>query len=127
MRKTIRFKIDGMECINCQNRIEKALRSTKGVIKARASFSKGTADIEYDDEKVHEDNLIIVIEKLDYKVLSRERQETFGILRTLGTLLIIGALYFLLQSFGILNRLAPDRLAQSGMGYGMLFVIGLIT
>lgn len=127
MKKTVRIIIDGMECINCQNRIEKALRSTKGVIKARVSYSKGVADIEYDDEKVKEDKLVKVIEKLDYKVLSQEGQVAPGILKTLGLLVIIGALYYLLQAFGILNRLAPDRLAESGMGYGMLFVIGLVT
>lgn len=36
-------------------------------------------------------------------------------------------LYFLLRHFGILNYLAPASLADAQMGYGMLFVIGLIT
>ena len=42
-------------------------------------------------------------------------------------LLVILVLFLLLQYFGILNYLAPGSLADSGMGYGMLFVIGLIT
>ena len=42
-------------------------------------------------------------------------------------LVIIVSLYVMLQALGILNLLAPSRLADSGMGYGMLFVIGLIT
>ncbi|MDR1101585.1 MAG: sulfite exporter TauE/SafE family protein [Clostridiales bacterium] len=47
--------------------------------------------------------------------------------RTIGLLLIIAALYIILQYFGILNLLVPSQLADSNMGYGMLFVIGLIT
>lgn len=37
------------------------------------------------------------------------------------------AVFFLLQHFGILNRLAPDSLADASMSYGMLFVIGMVT
>ena len=42
-------------------------------------------------------------------------------------LVIIVSLYVMLQSMGILNLLVPSRLADTKMGYGMLFVIGLIT
>ena len=41
--------------------------------------------------------------------------------------MIIEVLFFLLQRCGILYRLVPNSLADSEMGYGMLFVIGLIT
>lgn len=43
------------------------------------------------------------------------------------SLAVILFLYALLQHFGILNLLAPGQLADTKMGYGMLFVIGLIT
>ena len=33
----------------------------------------------------------------------------------------------MLQMTGILNLLVPGQLAETGMGYGMLFVIGLLT
>lgn len=39
----------------------------------------------------------------------------------------MAALFMLLQATGLLNRLAPGQLAQSGMGYGMLFLVGLMT
>ena len=44
-----------------------------------------------------------------------------------GEIFVIAFLFLVLQHFGILNHLAPDSLAETGMGYGMLFVIGLIT
>lgn len=64
--------------------------------------------------------------------LRKENQEMSGsgrpdIRRILCTLVIIVCLYILLQQFGILNLLAPSQLADTKMGYGMLFVIGLIT
>ena len=40
---------------------------------------------------------------------------------------MIAALFLVLQHWGILNYLAPDSLAETGMGYGTLFVIGLLT
>jgi copper chaperone CopZ len=45
--KTATIRIGGMTCINCQNRIEKKLKSTVGVEEAAVSFSDGTAAITY--------------------------------------------------------------------------------
>lgn len=39
----------------------------------------------------------------------------------------IVALYLLMDYTGVLNLLVPSQLADGSMGYGMLFVIGLIT
>ena len=47
--------------------------------------------------------------------------------RAVGMLLIIAAVYIVLQQFGILNFLVPSTLAVVDMGYGLLFVIGLLT
>lgn len=126
MSKKIHFDIGGMTCINCQNKIQKALKNTKGVVSAVVSYSSGTADIEYDETKTSVEKLVRVVENLDYEVLSSGEKKT-GIVNSLGILVIIAALYYLLQSFGLLNKLVPSKLADTGMGYGMLFVIGLIT
>ena len=48
MEKEILLHIGGMSCVNCQNKIEKKLRSAKGIIRAKVSYSKGTAEILYD-------------------------------------------------------------------------------
>ncbi|MDR2457675.1 MAG: sulfite exporter TauE/SafE family protein, partial [Clostridiales Family XIII bacterium] len=47
--------------------------------------------------------------------------------KLIGLLLIIVALFLVLQFTGVLNLLIPDKLAETNMGYGMLFLIGLIT
>jgi hypothetical protein len=65
------------------------------------------------------------IEKLDYHVLD-DRTHT-PVTEIIGTLVIILSLYVLLRGLGISTLTSAFPLAEAGMGYGMLFVIGLIT
>ncbi|MDR1046817.1 MAG: heavy-metal-associated domain-containing protein, partial [Treponema sp.] len=37
------IRIGGMSCVNCQNRIEKQLKSTEGIEEASVSYNTGTA------------------------------------------------------------------------------------
>lgn len=127
MDAMLRLNIGGMTCVSCQNTIEKALRRTEGVVSASVSHTHATADIVYNAEKISPDDIIAVIEKLDYEVIPEGTSGAPGITNLISILTIIVALYIMLQSLGILNRLAPGQLADTRMGYGMLFVIGLFT
>lgn len=115
-----------MTCINCQNKIEKHLRGTVGVQTATVSYNTGTADITYDSNMISLGKVVSVIEKLDYEALTGSERQKPPASRIIGLLIIISALYMVLEYFGILNLLAPSQLAETNMGYGMLFVIGLI-
>lgn len=119
--------IGQMTCINCQNKIEKKLRNTAGIKSARVSYADGTADITFDPDIISSKDIVSVIENLGYRVLPPRQEKSNGIQRTAGFLLLIFALYWLLQQFGILNLLVPSRLADTDMGYGMLFLTGLVT
>lgn len=121
------LQIDGMTCVNCQNRITKALSRTKGVQNVSVSYSKGTASFIYDADAVSPQKIISIIENLGYDVLPDWEKKQTDISRTGCLLIIIICLYILLQWSGILNLLVPSQLADSKMGYGMLFVIGIIT
>jgi len=131
--KTKQFKIGGMTCINCQNRIERKLRSMEGIRSVKVSYIAGTADISYDADIISLQRISAVIKKLDYEVLTGNEKQEAGVGRVIGILAIVVSLYILLQQFGILNYLVPSQLADTKMtraglaGYGMLFVIGLIT
>jgi sulfite exporter TauE/SafE/copper chaperone CopZ/plastocyanin domain-containing protein len=125
--RTKKLRIGGMTCANCQNKIQKKLRNTAGIEKAEVSYSAGTAVVTYDADIISLGDITAIIKKLDYKVLAEDERQAPGISRILGLLLIIAALYFMLEHFGILNLLAPSQLAETNMGYGMLFVIGLVT
>ncbi|MDD6988618.1 heavy-metal-associated domain-containing protein [Ruminococcus sp.] len=45
--KAIHIHIDGISCINCCNKIEKALYGTDGVISVNLSYETQIADIVY--------------------------------------------------------------------------------
>ncbi|MBQ7563378.1 MAG: sulfite exporter TauE/SafE family protein [Lachnospiraceae bacterium] len=127
MSKKIHLNIGGMSCIHCQNKIEAGLRSKEGVQSASVNYRDGSADITYEEGLVSRADLVKTIEALDYEVLREDAGESFDLEGSVSILVIIIALYYMLQSLGILNRLIPTSLADAGMGYGMLFVIGLIT
>jgi sulfite exporter TauE/SafE/copper chaperone CopZ len=123
--KTEVLHVDGMTCISCQNKIEKKMRNTVGIVSADVSYSAGTATVVYDPDAISQSNIVLIIQKLGYQV-NKSRQKP-NVRRAVGFLIIIAALYVILEQFGILNLLVPTQLAQTNMGYGMLLVIGLIT
>ena len=121
------FLIEGMTCANCQNRIEQTLRNTEGISKVHVSYSKGQAEIEFDNDILTVDRIIAVIQDLDYKVVKKRKKDYLKFVSQTGTFVIIILLYYLLQKFGILNLLVPSMIADSKMSYGMLFIVGLLT
>ncbi len=123
--KTEVLHVDGMTCTSCQNKIEKKLRNTVGILRADISYIAGTATVAYDPDAISQNNIVLIIQKLGYQV-NNSRQKP-NARRAVGFLIIIAALYVILEQFGILNLLVPTQLAQTNMGYRMLFVIGLIT
>ena len=123
--ETVKLNINGMTCTNCSSRIEKKLRNTSGVQKAEVSYDSGRAVVTYDAKVVSLAELIAAVDKLGYKASAKNlKQDT---IRIAGFLIIVCALYIVLQHFGILNMLVPSQLAKSEMAYGMLFLIGLMT
>lgn len=116
-----------MSCISCQNKIEKRLKREKGVRTAEVNYAAKTADITYDADEISLAGIKKIIEETGYEVRFRSDNNKFDFERMAGFLLVIFSLYALLQMTGILNLLVPGQLAETGMGYGMLFVIGLLT
>lgn len=125
--KKILLRIGGMSCVNCQKIIERTLVHAAGVQFVKVDYASGIANVTYDANRISRENIIAMIEKLDYRVLSNRESTRPNFGRVAGTLAMIVALYVLLQQFGILNLLVPSQLANAEMGYGMLFIIGLIT
>ncbi len=124
--RTKRFRIGGMTCVNCQNKIERALRNVAGIGKAEVSYTEGSAVITYDPAVVSLKTVADIIENLDYRVLDGNRPEPARN-RAIGILIMVAALYMLLRQFGLAQIFTAIPLAEAGMGYGMIFVIGLVT
>ena len=135
--KRKKIRIGGMTCISCQNKIERKLKNTPGVESASVDYTRGTADIAFDPEVVTLKELSLVIEQLDYEVIedpkipavnkSRQKLPAENKSRMIGLLILILSLFMLLQQFGLTNFFNSFPLAKEGMGFGMLFLIGLLT
>ena len=119
--------INGMTCINCQTRIQNALKKQPGIKQATVSYETETADVSYDSSVISLEQIQGLLDELGYSASPQKASRAKIVGRILFELGIIVFLYFLLQHFGILNYLAPASLADAQMGYSMLFVIGLIT
>lgn len=122
--KSIQLQIDGMTCISCQNKIVKNLKSSAGIESIRVSYQTGIAEVTYDENIIKQKDIKDIIDKLGYKVVTGNYTNLKNMVSLLA---IIVSLYVLLSQMGILNLLVPSQLAESNMGYGMLFVIGLVT
>ncbi|MDR3271805.1 MAG: sulfite exporter TauE/SafE family protein [Peptococcaceae bacterium] len=124
--KTQTLRIRGMTCVNCQNKIAKKLRGAVGVQSATVNFSAGTAQVTFDTQIVSEQDLSAIIEKLGYEVLAN-RPPAIDSNHIIGAIAIIAVLYMLISHSGLRNFANAFPLAEEGMGYVMLLVIGLIT
>lgn len=119
--------IGGMTCVNCQTKIEQKLRNTAGTLKVSVSYSKGTAEITYDTDLVSLNDIVSTIKKLGYEAWTGQENKQTDVSRIVCLLIIIISLYIILQQLGLLNLLVPSQLANTSMGYGMLFVVGVLT
>lgn len=53
-----KFCIDGMTCSNCENRIDRKLKRTKGIIEVKVSYTTGTAKICYNAEQIQAQEIV---------------------------------------------------------------------
>ena len=67
-KENINLNISGMSCVNCSNGIEKFLNKRKGVLKTQVSFASSEGIFQIDSKLYSQEELILDIEKLGYKV-----------------------------------------------------------
>ena len=136
------YVIDNMTCVNCENIIERTLSELAGVISVKASYSKGTAIVTYDEtiigdeiitkrleeENYHARNAAFVVEqKKSHKADGKEGTNQQDYTNLLSIVIILFAIYLVANRFGLLNLFQEFPVAKETMGFGMLFLIGLLT
>ena len=93
-----------------------------------ASYSQETATVTYDPELISESEIKELIRKLGYQPQgSTITNNSVNGVQIAGIFIIILALYVVLSRFGALEIFNYFPEAKEGMGFGMLFVIGLLT
>ncbi|MDR2514539.1 MAG: sulfite exporter TauE/SafE family protein [Christensenellaceae bacterium] len=124
--ETRHFRIGGMNCQNCQDRIMNALLKTEGVAAAKVDYRSGRAEVVFDAGKTRFAKLCTAIEALDYTVLG-QNESAFSWKRAALSLALILLLYVLLERGGAAKFLLPGALAGSEMSLLALMLIGLTT
>lgn len=70
--KTTIFKIEGMNCEVCAERIQSLIEKEPGVRIASVSFDERAARVLYNPKSVQESRLLDLIQKPGFRVIGRE-------------------------------------------------------
>ena len=133
------FKAKGMHCPSCETLIEKQVNKIKGVKHVKADYVTETVEVVFDSKITNLKEIYETIEKKGYdcqllikriplKGKKKEDSDHYNInLKWLGIVFgLIGLLvggYFI---FRIAEGIAIPTISQN-MGYGLLFIVGLLT
>lgn len=123
-----KLSVSGMSCAHCELTIENTLSGMKGIINVKASYGKGEVNLTYDEDVIKLNAIKAAINRLDYKVVDTppDTKQSMNSQALYILIMIFGA-YIILKHFGLLNFTNFFPQIQNSMGYGMLFVIGLLT
>lgn len=122
------FQVKGMTCPSCELKIENILKKMEGVKSVKASLAKSTVAVDFDAALMEPEKLTAAIQKLGYEVIAKDgkndNEKKMSINQLLGIGIIIFALYWVIKSTVGFNFIPQ---VDKSVGYGMLFVIGLLT
>lgn len=65
------FRVKGMDCHGCAERIEKGLRKVVGVLKVTVEFGKSRATVTYDPRRTDPDKIKAAIDKMGFEATLR--------------------------------------------------------
>ena len=117
------LSIRGMHCVNCARRIEKGLLRLDGVSVCKADYAGENAEIVYDSGRVSREAIGERVRELGYEVQETDSQS----LQTASILVILLALYLIANHLGLFALFNAFPVAESGMSYGAVFLVGLLT
>ena len=132
----IELIVQGMTCSSCELRIENALKKLEGVIDIKAEYSKSKALVTYDSDVIELAEILDAVSKAGYKASeknstkadstkkSESEQSKGSINQLVGIGIILLALYVIIKNTIGFNFI-PE--VDQSMGYGILFVVGLLT
>lgn len=118
------IKIGGMTCINCKKTIENRLGNISGVKSISVNYKTGNCEITIDTGLVNWKDIFNAIEDLGYTIGNNKKTNLISVI---SIMVIIVSVYYFLEQTGLLNLLNFEKVADSTMGFGMLFIIGLMT
>lgn len=70
------FKIEGMTCSACANRVERAIKKLEGVEVANVNFATEALTLSYDEGKLDKEKIKETVDKAGYKVVTVEEKQS---------------------------------------------------
>lgn len=119
----MKFNIEGMHCNSCEKLIENKISALDGVKYVKANYSKNTVNIEFDESIINIEQIKANLNEIGYPVnniKSDPMQKTLGIIWGIAGLLLI---FFFIKQYHQINIPAITE----NMGYGLIFLVGLLT
>ncbi|KUO74682.1 MAG: heavy metal transporter [Clostridia bacterium BRH_c25] len=129
--------IEGMTCSSCELRIENTLKKLEGVAEVKVEYSSSKAFFAYDSDVIKLQDIIAAVDKAGYKAFenkknigtdeaekSKSGKSKEDINQLVGIGIILLALYVIIKNTVGFNFI-PE--VNQSMGYGILFVVGLLT
>ena len=96
----------------------------KHVVRAVVNYKTSTAEIVLDSQETHPDEIISVIKKIGYGASIKKDKSNASSRQIGGIFILLVALYVLISKTIGFNTLP---VIEGNVGYGMLFVVGLLT
>jgi uncharacterized protein len=131
VKSTKRFNVEGMHCQSCEKIIERIVKRNKGVESVKVDYVNERGEVIFDSSKTDINKIIKSVEKKGYNcsLIKTKRDldhytfniKFFGVVFGIAGILIVG--YFLFRLF---DAVALPEISQN-MGYGLLFLVGILT
>src|SRR5450756_180975 len=126
--------VHGMSCTGCEAVIEKTLLELEGILEVKASFAKNVVKVVYNPKQIGFEKMRTALLKAGYQIEKAQAKKAnkpesktdkpFTSVQFIGIAVVLLAIYLIINHTIGFNFI-PE--VTSSMGYGVLFVIGLLT
>lgn len=130
--KKLKIKVHGTHCASCEVLIERKFKKLDGVEKVRVSYGSGKAEVfashdiplrELQEALRGEQYSVGRWEDRDSAETAQRKNSLTDYFEIGGAFLALVSLYYILRQFDLL----PAFAISEGMGYGVVFLIGLVA
>ena len=118
--KAVEFYVEGAVCESCSRTIKRQAMKVAGVKEIEFDLASGRGRASYDSTKTSTDEIFRSIEEKGYGCYINKRKNSGWIFGAAGLLIVAYFAYYLAGSVQL-----PE--ISQGMGYGLLFAVGLLT
>ena len=125
--KTTTIQARGMHCPSCERLIERSLQKTSGVSKVDADYPTEMVKVTFDAKKTSIKKIKKIIESKGYDCSEESTTVTSFESKLIGGLVVVIAILLVSYYIFELSESVVFPAISQDMGYGLLFLVGLLT